>query len=56
MLPGLLWHLHDPDRPHPPVVTPAAIPGGAPSDAIVLFDGNDLSHSQSRANAVPRSS
>src|SRR5215472_5287811 len=43
MLPNLPYHVHDPDRPHPPVVTPAAAPGGAPSDAIVLFDGKDLS-------------
>jgi hypothetical protein len=44
MLPGLPWHVHDPARPHPKVVTPADTPGGAPSDAIVLFDGKDLSH------------
>ncbi len=43
ILPGLKWHVHDPARPHPPVVTPGAAPGGAPSDAIVLFDGKDLS-------------
>jgi hypothetical protein len=43
MLPGLPWHVHDPARPHPPVVTPSTAPGGAPSDAIVLFDGKDLS-------------
>ena len=43
MLPGLPWHVHDPARPHPRVVTPASAPGGAPSDAIVLFDGKDLS-------------
>ena len=43
MLPGLPWHVHDPARPHPPVVTPSAAPGGAPSDAIILFDGKDLS-------------
>jgi len=42
MLPGMPWHVHDPARPHPPVVTPAATPGGAPSDALVLFDGKDL--------------
>jgi hypothetical protein len=47
MLPGLPWHVHDPDRPHPPAVAPAALPGGAPSDAMVLFDGKDLSHWQS---------
>ena len=46
MLPGLPYHVHDPARPHPPVVTPAAQPGGAPSDAIVLFDGTDVSHWQ----------
>ena len=28
--------------PEPKVVTPAATPGGAPSDAIVLFDGKSL--------------
>src|SRR5215813_11171688 len=43
MLPGLPYRVHDPARPHPPVVTPSAVPGGPPSDAIVLFDGKDLS-------------
>jgi hypothetical protein len=43
MLPGQKWHVHDPARPYPPVVTPGAAPGAAPSDAIVLFDGKDLS-------------
>ena len=43
MLPGLPWHVHDPNRPHPPVVTPGATPGAPPSDAVVLFDGKDLS-------------
>jgi len=43
MLPNLPWHVHDPARPHPRVVTPADTPGGPPSDAIVLFDGRDLS-------------
>jgi len=43
MLPGLPWHVHDPDRPHPPVIAPPATPGGPPSDAIVLFNGADLS-------------
>ena len=32
----------DPSK-EPVVVTPAAAPGGAPSDAVVLFDGKDLS-------------
>src|SRR5689334_10513077 len=43
MLPGLPYHVHDPARPHPVVVTPGAQVGAAPSDAIVLFDGRDLS-------------
>jgi 3-keto-disaccharide hydrolase len=43
ILPGQPWHVHDPARPHPPIVTPAATVGGAPSDAVVLFDGKDLS-------------
>src|ERR1035438_10079087 len=43
MEPGMPWHVHDPDRPHPKQITPAPTPGGAPSDAIVLFDGKDLS-------------
>lgn len=43
MLPGLPYHVHDPFRPHPKVVRPGALPGQAPSDAVVLFDGKDLS-------------
>jgi hypothetical protein len=47
MLPGGRWHVHDGDRPIPPVVTPGTSstqesPGKAPSDAVVLFDGKDL--------------
>lgn len=42
ILPGSKWHVHDPDRPDPVAVTPAATPGGAPSDAIVLFGGRSL--------------
>ena len=46
LLPGSKWHVHDPDRPQPPVVTPGATfsqGAPAPSDAEVLFDGKDLS-------------
>ena len=42
VLPGLKYRVHDPARPHPAVVTPFASPGGAPSDATLLFDGRDL--------------
>jgi len=51
MIPGTRWHLHDPDRPQPRVVTPGAtFSQGAPSplDAEVLFDGKDLSKWQNR--------
>ncbi len=41
MLPGGQWHVHDSERPAPVVVTPAAQVGGAPSDAVVLFDGRN---------------
>ena len=52
IIPGLPYHVHDPARPRPAVVTPAAMPGGAASDAIVLFDGKDLSRwSQRGPNA-----
>jgi hypothetical protein len=44
MLPGLPFRVHDPSRPHPRVVNTPPTPGGPPSDAIVLFDGKDLSH------------
>ncbi len=52
MLPGGRWHVHDSDRPFPPVITPGTCstqdePGKAPSDAVVLFDGKDLAHWQS---------
>jgi hypothetical protein len=43
MLPDVPYRVHDPARPHPRVVTPGAQPGAAPSDAVVLFDGTDLS-------------
>ncbi len=46
LLPDGKWRVHDMKRPQPPVVTPgdddAAIVA-PPSDAIVLFDGKDLS-------------
>ncbi len=43
IIPGTKWHVHDPDRPQPRVVVPAKEVGQPPSDAIVLFDGKDLS-------------
>jgi Domain of Unknown Function (DUF1080) len=48
IIPGTKWHVHDGERPQPPIVTPGqpSTPekvGTAPSDATVLFDGKDLS-------------
>ncbi len=47
MLPGQKWRVHDIARPLPRVVD--ASPGRPPSDAIVLFDGKDLSQWEARA-------
>lgn len=48
MLPGSKWHVHDGNRPQPRIITPGTFstqekPGQPPSDAIVFFDGKDLS-------------
>lgn len=45
------WKPHDETRPRPPVIHPGhpstlEQPGDAPSDAVVLFDGSDLSQWQ----------
>jgi hypothetical protein len=42
------WKIHDVDRPQPAIVDPGTLsaeqqPGRPPSDAVVLFDGKDLS-------------
>ncbi len=48
ILPGTNWHVHDGNRPQPPVVTPPGpstqeAAGAPPADAVILFDGTDLS-------------
>src|SRR5213082_2958650 len=45
MVPGTKWHVHDGERPQPRVVTSPKFSemATAPSDAVVLFDGTDLS-------------
>ncbi len=51
MLPDSQWRVHDPDRPYPEVVTPGPVPGAAPSDAVVLFDGQSLDAWQPQGGA-----
>jgi hypothetical protein len=46
--PTIKWTIHDRERPLPPVVDPGTTstqdaPGKPPSDAVMLFDGKDLS-------------
>ena len=46
---GHKWKVHDMSRPTPAVVTPGTFstqntPGQPPSDAIVIFDGKDLTN------------
>ncbi len=45
MQPDGKWHVHDPERPQPPVVMSGTFSEKAtpPCDAVVLFDGQDLS-------------
>src|SRR3954451_828531 len=46
MQPNGKWHVHDPARPQPTVVTPGkqfSQMADPPSDATVLFDGKDFS-------------
>jgi hypothetical protein len=52
------WPVHDLARPQPRIVTPGTCstqetPGQAPSDAVVLFDGTDLSAFQSAKDGGP---
>lgn len=43
LIPGQKWKVHDIDRPRPPKVKGTVLTTPPPSDAIVLFDGKDLS-------------
>ena len=49
-IPGHKFRVHDATRPQPPVVTPGPVTGAPPSDAIVLYDGKDLSKWAQRAD------
>ena len=41
-------------EPEPPIVTPGAVDAAPPSDAIILFDGTDLSKWQEKKGKTPR--
>ncbi|HZO87502.1 MAG TPA: DUF1080 domain-containing protein [Chthonomonadaceae bacterium] len=48
IIPGTQYHVHDGNRPQPRIIRPGTAstqdrPGEPPSDAVVLFDGTDLS-------------
>jgi hypothetical protein len=55
MQPDGKWHVHDPARPQPPVVTPGTFSQMAPppSDAVVLFGGKDLSQWRDKKTGGP---
>ncbi len=55
VLPGTKWHVHDGMRPQPTIVTPGppGEPVPAPADAVVLFDGRDLSRWQTTDGKLP---
>ena len=56
MQPDGKWHVHDPARPQPPMVTPGTFSENAkpPADATVLFDGQDVSEwTDKQGNPAP---
>ncbi len=55
LIPGQTWKVHDISRPHPPKVSGAVVTTPPPADAIVLFNGRDLSQwtTYLRGKAVP---
>ena len=54
LLPISMVALSAAEEPQPPVVAPSAVPGAPPSDAIVLFDGKDLSKFRGKHSDQPK--
>jgi len=54
LLPLALVTLAAAEDPQPPVIEPGAVVGAAPSDAIVLFDGKDLSKFRGERSPDPK--
>ena len=53
-LPDSEYRVHDPERPHPPSVTPdGPVVHPPPEDATVLFDGTDLCGWESASGSDP---
>src|SRR6478752_4057992 len=52
IIPGTKWHVHDPDRPAPAVVTPGKTSANAPSDAVVIFDGKNADNLVGKGGAA----
>ena len=48
------WAVHDKNRPQPEIVEPGRYFGRPPSDAIVLFDGTDLSQWEKTDGSAPK--
>lgn len=53
------WKIHDMNRPLPPVIDPGTsstqdAPGRPPSDAVVLFDGKDLSKWEHKGGSLAK--
>lgn len=53
VIPNQRWKVHDRARPQPRAVAPGAAPGQPPADAVVLFDGRDLSGWVSQKTGEP---
>ena len=52
-LPNSPWRVHDRSRPQPPVVEPGKTCGQPPSDAVILFDGKELSQWEDKDGKTP---